>query len=189
MLSRRGIVALGVGAFGALAVLCIARHAPAIASQSLAAAAPSEPAAAPPPQAAAAPAPAVSPQPPAAPALEEQVARVLAGRTIEFETASDVLTLPARQALDEIAPLLAAARGVTVEIAGHTDRRGSEERNLTLSQRRAETVRGYLIDKGVASGMLTAVGHGSRNPMADDSTAQGMRRNRRIEFEVRHLDK
>ncbi len=72
--------------------------------------------------------------------------------------------------------------GVTVE--GHTDSRGSEESNLSLSQRRAESVRRYLIGKGVSESLLTAKGYGETNPIESNDTNEGRSANRRVEFRL-----
>jgi outer membrane protein OmpA-like peptidoglycan-associated protein len=71
---------------------------------------------------------------------------------------------------------------VKIEVAGHTDSRGRDKYNLNLSQRRAETVRDYLISKGVAADRLTAKGYGESNPIADNKTEEGRFKNRRVEL-------
>ena len=71
---------------------------------------------------------------------------------------------------------------VRVEVGGHTDSSGPAELNRNLSQQRAESVRQYLIDAGVAPGRITAVGYGEDRPIADNSTAEGRAANRRVEL-------
>ncbi|MCG6533145.1 MAG: OmpA family protein [Syntrophales bacterium LBB04] len=71
---------------------------------------------------------------------------------------------------------------VTVE--GHTDSKGTDEYNQKLSERRANIVRQYLIEKGIASSRIQVVGYGERKPIADNNTEQGRAINRRAEFEV-----
>ena len=71
---------------------------------------------------------------------------------------------------------------VNIEVAGHTDSRGSDEYNIKLSQRRAEAVRDYLIDKGIASGRLSARGYGESQPIASNATDEGRFQNRRVEL-------
>ena len=73
---------------------------------------------------------------------------------------------------------------VNIEVAGHTDSRGSDKYNMKLSQRRAEAVRNYLISKGIAADRLTAKGYGQDKPVADNGTEEGRAKNRRIEFTV-----
>jgi OOP family OmpA-OmpF porin len=84
--------------------------------------------------------------------------------------------------LDAAADTLKQWGEVKVEVSGYTDSVSSEEYNLGLSQRRAETVRAYLIDKGVAADRLTAKGYGEVSPVADNDTAEGRAKNRRVEL-------
>jgi len=69
-----------------------------------------------------------------------------------------------------------------IEVAGHTDSRGSDEYNMNLSQQRAEAVRNYLISKGIAADRLTAKGYGESQPVADNATDEGRFKNRRVEL-------
>ena len=71
---------------------------------------------------------------------------------------------------------------VNIEVAGHTDSRGSDKYNMKLSQRRAEAVRNYLISKGIAADRLTAKGYGESQPVADNATDEGRFKNRRVEL-------
>lgn len=71
------------------------------------------------------------------------------------------------------------------EIAGYTDNTGDATQNQQLSEKRANAVREYLIQQGVPAEALTAVGHGQENPIADNGTEEGRRKNRRIEFNAR----
>ncbi|MFA9489524.1 MULTISPECIES: OmpA family protein [unclassified Mannheimia] len=73
----------------------------------------------------------------------------------------------------------------TGEISGYTDNVGDAAANQQLSEQRAKSVRDYLIKQGVPAESLTAVGYGQDNPVADNSTEEGRKRNRRIEFNVR----
>jgi len=86
--------------------------------------------------------------------------------------------------------LVAAASDCAVNIAieGHTDSRGSVELNNALSQARADSVRGYLIDNGVAAERISARGFGSARPIADNNTISGRQANRRIEFRVQRTE-
>ncbi|OGV10966.1 MAG: hypothetical protein A3J84_07150 [Ignavibacteria bacterium RIFOXYA2_FULL_37_17] len=71
-----------------------------------------------------------------------------------------------------------------VEIQGHTDNIGSEQYNMKLSEERAQTVRDYLVAKGIDPSRLTVKGYGESMPVADNSTPEGRSLNRRIEFKV-----
>ncbi|HLH76524.1 MAG TPA: OmpA family protein [Candidatus Binataceae bacterium] len=84
--------------------------------------------------------------------------------------------------LDEAAVLLAQSPGVTVEVNGYCDAIGSVAYNLKLSQRRADAVVGYLVNKGVAPDRLIAHGYGKTDFVADNATAAGRAQNRRVEL-------
>jgi outer membrane protein OmpA-like peptidoglycan-associated protein len=73
---------------------------------------------------------------------------------------------------------------MVVEISGHTDNVGNPADNMILSQDRANTVRNYLIKKGVESNRVTAVGFGDTKPVADNITSQGRQMNRRTEVKI-----
>jgi outer membrane protein OmpA-like peptidoglycan-associated protein/uncharacterized protein YidB (DUF937 family) len=78
-----------------------------------------------------------------------------------------------------------APAGLSIEIAGHTDNTGDPAANLALSQQRADAVRNYLVQQGVAQTALTAKGYGDSKPIATNETEEGRFRNRRIEFATR----
>ena len=101
--------------------------------------------------------------------------------SIAFPTGRARLDLPARRTLDRLAAALEAGDGEW-EIAAHTDAEGPESRNLALSVRRAESVRHYLMLRGVEPNRLAARGYGEADPIADDATAAGRAANRRVEL-------
>ena len=105
-------------------------------------------------------------------------------RAVDFEFNKAVLTVPAQQTLDGVASALVAQPDLNVEIQGHTDSIGSAAYNLKLSQRRADSVKAYLVSKGVNGAELTAHGFGKTKPIASNDTAEGRAQNRRVEFEV-----
>ncbi len=74
--------------------------------------------------------------------------------------------------------------GKKIRIIGHTDSSGDANKNIVLSQQRAEAVKNYLISKNIAAENLSVDGLGSTQPIADNLTAEGRKKNRRIEFEV-----
>ncbi len=108
------------------------------------------------------------------------IAIVLEGVT--FLSGSASLTEDSKRVLDVVAASIVRLDKQRFEIAGHTDTSGSAELNRGLSQRRAETVRLYLIEKGVSALRLVARGYGGAHPVADNSTPEGRRRNRRVEI-------
>ena len=84
--------------------------------------------------------------------------------------------------LDELAAIADQCPDTRIQVAGHTDARGSDDFNLWLSQARAESVTSYLAGKGVDASRLSAIGYGASQPIADNVTVAGLARNRRIEF-------
>lgn len=107
---------------------------------------------------------------------------VLQGVTFEFN--SDRLTANARDILVKAADALKGQEDLQVELAGHTDSVGGADYNQKLSQKRAESVRNYLVDLGVASDRLEANGYGESKPVRSNDTEEGRERNRRVEFNV-----
>lgn len=108
---------------------------------------------------------------------------VLIGVNFDFNKAS---LLPESYAvLYNAARILLTNPDVKVEIQGHTDNIGSDAYNKKLSLQRAETVKNFLVAKGVNSSRITTVGVGSSNPVSDNKTADGRALNRRIEFKVK----
>jgi len=107
---------------------------------------------------------------------------------VNFETNSDRLLPGAEQVLDDAVATMRMNRDLVVEVAGHTDSDGSAEYNEGLSERRAITVRDYLINRGANSGNFTVMGYGEALPIADNSTAEGKARNRRVELRVLNKD-
>lgn len=108
----------------------------------------------------------------------------LKNRIIEFESGSAILTAAGQQILDEMAVALNKVGGKKVKIIGHTDSSGDATKNTVLSQQRAAAVQSYLVSKSIAADRLSTEGKGSSQPVADNATAEGRRKNRRIEFEV-----
>jgi outer membrane protein OmpA-like peptidoglycan-associated protein len=90
----------------------------------------------------------------------------------------------ARERLAKISGIVLAYPDLKLDIEGHTDSIGSDDYNQTLSEKRADGVRGYLISSGVVPDHVSAVGLGKSNPVADNSTAAGRKLNRRVEMVV-----
>ena len=86
--------------------------------------------------------------------------------------------------LDRVAQVLATYPQTTIFVAGHTDSTGSEEYNLQLSQRRADSVKNALIQSGVAAQRISAVGYGEGQPVGDNETEFGRQQNRRVEVRI-----
>ena len=87
--------------------------------------------------------------------------------------------------LDDVAAVLMNNLDLTlIEVAGHTDSQGSNKSNLDLSQRRAESVKAYLVSKGVDANRLSPKGYGENRPTGTNETAEGRADNRRVEFTI-----
>ena len=108
----------------------------------------------------------------------------LARRTIAFEPGNATLTPAGMRVLDELMPLLRQLAGRRFEVVGHTDDRGTRAANLQLSAARAEAVKAYLVNKGMAPADIQTAGAGPDQPVADNLSPEGRARNRRIEFRV-----
>ncbi len=104
---------------------------------------------------------------------------------VYFEFDGDKVDPRSQQLLDEVANVLRAHPEVKkVEVGGHTDDRGKDIYNLDLSQRRVDSVRSYLIGKGVSEDRLVAKGYGETRPIEPNTTAEGRATNRRVEFDI-----
>jgi OOP family OmpA-OmpF porin len=133
----------------------------------------------PPPPPPPAPAPRAAPPPPPAP-VEERI--VLRGVNFDFDK-SDIRP-DAAVILDEAASQLNANPGRSVRVEGHTDSVGTDDYNQSLSERRAASVKDYLVEKGVDGSRLTTAGFGESNPIASNDTADGRALNRRVELNL-----
>ncbi len=101
-----------------------------------------------------------------------------------FETGRSELRGGGAKHLDKLTNFLTKNQDRTVVIEGHTDNVGSEDSNISLSQRRADSVRSYLVSHGIASGRLAASGMGEGSPIAGNDTASGRQENRRVEVVI-----
>jgi outer membrane protein OmpA-like peptidoglycan-associated protein len=101
---------------------------------------------------------------------------------IEFEVGRAVIKTASLPILDEVLTLMKARGELRIGVYGHTDNRGSEKLNTRLSTERAAACVNYLVEKGVSAGRLESKGFGPSTPIADNSTADGRARNRRVEF-------
>jgi OOP family OmpA-OmpF porin len=130
------------------------------------------------------PAPSASePAPP--PLLEPPVAEKIILRGVNFDFDKDGIRPDAAVILDEAARILTETHdGARVRIEGHADATGPEAYNQGLSERRANSVRAYLVSDGVEASTLTTVGYGESRPIASNDTREGRALNRRVELQV-----
>jgi peptidoglycan-associated lipoprotein len=103
---------------------------------------------------------------------------------VHFDYDQSDLRADDRAILDAKIPILQANPTVKIRVAGHTDERGSDEYNLALGQRRAATVKRYLIDHGIADARIETISYGEERPIAQGSDESAYAQNRRAEFEI-----
>jgi outer membrane protein OmpA-like peptidoglycan-associated protein len=118
------------------------------------------------------------PPPPPAPVAKKKI--VLRGVNFDFDKST--LQPQGKPILDEAARILKENPSINVQVQGHTDSVGTDAYNLRLSDRRAATVKNYLVSQGVAASRLTTKGFGEANPVASNDTADGRAQNRRVEL-------
>jgi OOP family OmpA-OmpF porin len=151
---------------------------------------PAAPAAAPAPAArpaapaapAAAPAPAPKPAAPAAPPAAATKVTYAADAFFDFD--KSVLKAEGKAKLDD---LVGKVKGINLEViiaVGHTDSVGSDAYNQKLSVKRSDAVKAYLVSKGIEKNRVYTEGKGEKQPVADNKTAAGRSKNRRVEIEV-----
>ena len=115
-------------------------------------------------------------------AEEDRIVRL---RYVEFATGSDRLTPQSVYELENVYSVLNEYPDLNIELSGHTDNTGDPGSNLDLSQNRADAVLNYLIDKGISSGRLSAVGYGQNRPIDTNDTPEGRQNNRRTEIKLK----
>jgi len=103
---------------------------------------------------------------------------------VHFEFDSDQLTPEWQAVLDQNAQWLAQNPAVNVQVEGHTDERGTEEYNISLGQRRADTVREYLVANGIQPNRISTISYGKMRPLTFEYTEEGHALNRRAMFLV-----
>ena len=108
----------------------------------------------------------------------------LGENAIQFDFDQATLRPQNRELLSRIAGILLTAKGYSIYVYGHTDDVGSNEYNRDLSQRRARTVRDYLVEAGMDSSIITTRGYGKSSPRAPGTTQEARARNRRVEIGI-----
>ncbi len=104
---------------------------------------------------------------------------------ILFDVDSAALRSESRTTLRDLATNFRQYPDELIDVEGHTDSTGTSEYNQSLSNRRANSVRDFLVDNGVVSRSITAVGYGETRPKATNSTPEGRQLNRRVEIHIR----
>lgn len=114
----------------------------------------------------------------------EGIRLVLKEDAVRFELNKATLTAQAKTNLDKLVPVFKEYGDTNIEIFGYTDSTGKPEYNLTLSQKRAESVKVYLISKGLVASRFKTSGLGIAEPIATNDTPEGRSQNRRVEFAI-----
>jgi len=120
------------------------------------------------------------------PEIKAEVAKkvAVAAKGVFFESGKDVIKKESFDDLNMLVEILKAEPDLKVTIEGHTDNVGDATKNMTLSQARTESVKKYMIARGIAAERISAIGYGSTQPIADNTTPQGKAKNRRVEFKL-----
>jgi OmpA-OmpF porin, OOP family len=117
------------------------------------------------------------------PHVEVQRDRIVISEKIQFATDKADILPASHGLLDELVTALHAHKDITkIDIVGHTDDGGAAKYNQALSEKRANSVRTYLVSQGIDADRLLSTGFGEAKPIADNTTSQGREQNRRVEF-------
>lgn len=117
--------------------------------------------------------------------MSEDTLRVGIASDVSFDVDSAEIKFNARQTYDKIAGVLKDYPASIIHVVGHTDSDGTDQHNQGLSERRASAVASLLASNGVPSSRLRTEGRGEREPIASNSTAEGKRRNRRVDIVIK----
>ena len=107
-------------------------------------------------------------------------------KNIGFESGKATLTQDSYQYLDQLVQIMKDDANCWVKLDGHTDNTGSDKINQKLSQDRVDAIKYYLVDNGIDPNRIIARGHGPSKPIADNKTAEGRAKNRRVEINIAH---
>lgn len=120
------------------------------------------------------------------PEITEKVQQTVtyAAQNVYFATASTKLLSRSFAPLNEVVTVLQENPSLKLKIDGHTDSQGADDYNMRLSEGRAASVKAYLVSKGIEESRLESEGFGETQPVADNKTAAGRQKNRRVEMKV-----
>ena len=148
---------------------------------------PAKPAAPAEPAAPAAPAAPTAPAAPAAPSSVKQAITIQAEALFDFD--KSVLKPAGKKSIDDAIAKMQQIDVQMVIATGHTDSVGTDAYNQKLSERRATSVKEYMVSKGVAAAKITTLGKGETQPVATNKTAEGRAKNRRVDIEFKGVSK
>ena len=106
----------------------------------------------------------------------------MAAKNILFVTGSYKLVASSYKGLNDVVKIMQENPEMKLSIEGHTDWVGADDYNQTLSENRAGAVRTYIVSKGIDESRITSAGYGETRPIADNNTASGRQKNRRVEM-------
>jgi len=115
---------------------------------------------------------------------EQKLLKAFSLTKVEFKTSSMQLTSKSKELLNTTAKVMKEYPQYNYKIKGYTDNRGSEAKNISLSKKRADVVKDYLVSQGVDASLLWTEGYGEAHPIADNATEAGRVKNRRVVFEI-----
>ncbi|HET7819774.1 MAG TPA: OmpA family protein, partial [Bacteroidia bacterium] len=120
------------------------------------------------------------------PEISEETKKVFAQALtgIQFESGKDILIKTSFSILNNVVEVMKNNPSYMLVINGHTDNQGDNNKNLLLSQKRADAVKKYLSTHGIGESRMTANGYGATQPIEDNKTPKGRAKNRRVEFKV-----
>ena len=116
--------------------------------------------------------------------IQAKLNSLLKLKKVEFIYGKALLTDTGKKTINEVYTVLNEYKKINVEVGGHTDSRGSQAMNKSLSQSRATTIKNYLISKGIDSKRLKAVGYGENKPLVKNDSSKNRQINRRVEFKI-----
>ena len=139
------------------------------------------------PQPAMAPEPAPVPEPPPPPPKPVIIEKGRQTLDVEFDFNKAIIKQGYYKDIDDLVQVMKDYPDLKVVIEGHTDNVGTAEYNKELSQRRAEAVKQYMVEKGINANRITAKGFGFDRPIASNDTEEGRQKNRRVEAAVDYV--
>jgi len=119
--------------------------------------------------------------------VEEMINRIMS-EDVYFDYDKATLTEKARELLTQVGDILIAEKKFRVEVEGHTDERGTEDYNMSLGAKRAQTVQKYLVNYGVAADRMQTMSYGEEKPKVEGEGEEAYSKNRRASFRVKVIE-